>query len=244
MKKRKYKPYPKTYEDVFTTPGCLKTFSIDILETDYPDGKLAYVEKMNNFFHYYDQQMWLLSVQYSWLQRRFFNKGMQKTYHGRMHMRGDTAYSTFIKHYIGSSYQLLTCSFTFGKIVGYVSDFISDFDSKNPFDHPEEFSFPYKHISLAHMVLVYQMDERLDLLKEAEEKKMSFYQFCDFVINYINCVNDEEGKQVFSLYRPINEKMALYYVRYHFRNSGQVGIYGAARSIKSERRKPYERKKI
>lgn len=244
MKRRIYKPYPKTYEDVFTTPGCLSKFSLEILETDYPDGKLAYVEKFNSFFHDFDQKMWLLSLQYYWLQRKFLNKGVRKTKHGRTHMRIDTAYSTFIKHYIGSSYQLLTCSFTFGKIVGYISDFIPKFDKRNPFNNPEEFEFPYKNVSLAHMMLVYQMDERLDLLKEAEEKKMSFYQFLDFVINYINSVNEEEGREVFSLYRPLNEKVSLYYVKYNFRERSKDGIFGATRSIKKDRRKPYQRKKI
>lgn len=56
------------------------------------------------------------------------------------------------------------------------------------------------------------MDERMDLLKIAEEKNMSSFEFMDFVINYINCLNDEEDKTVY-IFLKSSSNRGLYYIK-------------------------------
>jgi hypothetical protein len=242
--KIKYKKYPKVYENVFTSEGCLKTFTPEKLETDYPGGPHVYMEKFRSFFYDFDKFFFARMVEYYWLQKRFIYQGVQKRHHLRTFIRTDSAYSTFIKHVIGRNYQLFTSTFVFGKIVSYFGDFFHNIDDGNPFEQPELYAFPYKNIGLAHLTLVYQMDERLDLLKEAEEQKMSYYEFLDFIINYTNCVNDETGRSVFELYRPRDS--SNFYVKYRFRKGEQGMLEGkgaTTRAAKTAGRKPYEYKK-
>ena len=241
--KMKYKKYPRVYEKVFTSDGCLATFSEETLETDYPDGKDAYIDKFSSYFHDFDRMFFQRMVEYYWLQRRFIYKGLRKDHHLRTFIRTDSSYSTFIKHHLGFNYQLFTSTFVFGKIVSYFQDFFGVMNDLSPFENPEIYEFPYKNIGLAHLTLVYQMDERIDLLKEAEDGKMSYYEFLDFVINYINCVNDEKGKTVFNLYRPLDN--SNFYVQYYFRRGrgSKLGKGKSNMSAKTLRRKPYEYKK-
>lgn len=127
-------------------------------------------------------------------------------------MMTDTAYSTFFKGILGTNYQLLTAFSLFGKIISYIDDLFEDFDSLNPIENPSDFDFPFKNINLNHLFLVHEMDERMELLKIAEEKKMTYYEFLDFVVNYLNCVNDEEGKEIYLFIRSSIHR-GLYYVK-------------------------------
>jgi len=237
-KKMKYKEYPKVYENVFTSEGCLAKFSPIEMQTDYPEGPVAYMAKFKSWFREFDLTLWKIATEYYWLQCKFMKDNIKKFKHGRVNMRQDAAYATFIKHYIGNSYQLLTSTFIFSKIVTYFGDFFGHVEDSNPFTNPDFYKFPYERISLAHMALVYQMDERLELLKIAENKGMSYYEFMDFVINYINCVNDERQQKVFTLYRPMTSSNGgNYYVQYHFRPGAKLGFGKGSRSVKEERRK-------
>ena len=73
------------------------------------------------------------------------------------------------------------------------------------------------------LVLVYQMDERMDLLKKAEEGKMTYYEFLDFILNYTFCVNDEAGKTIYTFVKPRVSNQFPPYVKYHFRKKLQKG---------------------
>lgn len=243
--KMKYKRYPLTYEKVFTSEGCLKTFTPEKLETDYPGGKKEYFEKFRSFFYDFDRFFFKNMVEYYWLQRRFTYMGFRKVTHSRVFIRADAAYSTFIKHTLGFNYQLFTSTFVFSKIVTYFNNFFGDIDNSNPFEDPKFYEFPFKNIGLAHLTLVYQMDERMDLLKEAEEGKMSYYEFLDFVINYIYCVNDEKGQQIFNLYRPLNNSGSFYIQNLFRKGKGTSLGMGKSNTGKEKimRRKPYEYKK-
>lgn len=233
----KYKRRPQTYEKVFTSETYLNLFNPLELQTDYHGGPQEYTDKFRSLFRDFDLFFFQLVVQYYWMQRRFIFNNKRKEHDRRSFPRTDAAYSTFIKHHIGSNYQLFTTTFVFSKVLTYLHDFFGkDMDKHNPYEEPEFYEFPYKNISIAHLTLVYQMDERLDLLKEAEKGKMSYYEFIDFVINYTYCVNDEMDRQVFTLYRPLNN--TNFYIQNHFRKGITIGLGKSVRSQKSIRRKP------
>jgi hypothetical protein len=244
-KKRKYKEYPQIYEKVFTSEECLKTLIPDRCSTDYPGGFEPYAEKFREFFKDFTKLFWLKMAEYYWLQVRFIYEGIRKKTHLRMGIRTDSAYSTFIKNFVGSNYQIFVSLIFFRTVSTYFREIYGLEATKweSPYEFPEKYQFPWKNITLAHMFLVYQMDERLELLKIADERKMSFYEFLDFIINYINCVNDEEGKQVFTLFRPLS-RIGDYYVQYHFREGAKSGFGKNCKSDKAIRRKKtYEYKK-
>ena len=41
------------------------------------------------------------------------------------------------------------------------------------------------------------MDERMELLKMANNRFMPYSRFADYVINYILCLNDERGEEIY-----------------------------------------------
>lgn len=76
----------------------------------------------------------------------------------------------------------------------YVKHFYPDIGTKK--DYSEFiFDFPYKHLSVSHMYLVHQIPERIELLNIAEKRKMNYWDFVEYIINYISSYNSEYGKQ-------------------------------------------------
>jgi hypothetical protein len=71
----------------------------------------------------------------------------------------------------------------------------------NPFKNPDKYKYPYNHITLDHLVLVYQMENRLELLEEAEKRNMSHAEFANFVINWSVGYNLENKNEKYSVYK-------------------------------------------
>ena len=235
----KYKEYPREYEKVFTSEGCLEKFSFDKFETDYPGGKDAYFNRFKEYGYDFERLFFRGIVQYYWLQEKFSYMGVSRKTK-RSFIRADAAYATFVKHHVNFNYQLFTTTFFYNKVTTYLADFFPNYGEHNPFDEPEFFEFPYKHVTMGHLVLVYQMDERLDLLKKAEEEKMTYYEFMDFVLNYTLCVNDEHDRTIFTFSKPRGANTFPPYVQYHFRK----GITGASAKKHKEIRRKSRLKKM
>jgi hypothetical protein len=52
------------------------------------------------------------------------------------------------------------------------------------------------------------MEERMDMLRYADKKKMSYRTYLDFVINQVLCINDELGYKKYIIMK--NPKYPLY----------------------------------
>lgn len=74
-----------------------------------------------------------------------------------------------------------------------------EFLSHDPFLEPELYAFPFEHVDLEFLTFVYQLDERFEILKMAEDEKWSLDYFRDWVVNYISSFNLEYGENVFVL---------------------------------------------
>lgn len=196
----KFKEYEKEYEDVYTSENAVSKCDIALIGTDngwtVSEYKKIFEEEIRRSY----MNIFNMIVRYYWLQRRFFYK--YKTWKkDKLNYNGyitDNAYSIFLKNYIGINHRVLTGNAFFGKICSYFNDFFKDFDKYSPFENPEKYEFPYKHVTLDFLLLVYQMKERINLLDIAETRKMSFAQFSDYVLNYIFCYNQEYGKDFYS----------------------------------------------
>ena len=132
-----------------------------------------------------------MAVRYIWFRKKF-------GYITRSYSRGDWdrntnfAYGIFIRHYIGVE-KSLYFSKTSGlrTIKSYYKDFFDDlFDPRF-----EEIEYPYKNITLAHMAIVIDMEERLELLDFADKNNMQYSDFCDFISNWVSCYNEKYGEK-------------------------------------------------
>lgn len=174
------KHYPKTTEDRSKRP-TEKTLdrissasgSVEELEQHFRD---LYHEAHPLFFNWIVKQVWL--------EQQFLLDGIRRLRFGNG-QRYDWIFSFFAKGMVGISQKPLTTGIFAAAVATYIEDFFPDFSLHNPFKEPEYFKYPFKHVTLDHMTLVYQVHNRLEMLEEAERRSMSSHDFENEMINWV-----------------------------------------------------------
>ena len=160
-------------------------------------------ELQNRFTAFYkiaNDQLFYMAVMEAWLDAQFKWNGQTRRRMSNGHYN-DRMFSYFLKGMVGFNQKMITASKQFSAIVTYFKDFFPDFANKDPFEEPEYFKFPYKNINIGHLCFVYQMDERMELLAEAEAKGMKLLDFMNWVVNYALCYNVDIDKEVYGVSR-------------------------------------------
>lgn len=191
MKKIIMKEYEKRYEDVFTSQRILRNCKLENISLDNSMNVDKYRLLFNKTLKDYQKFLFDYWVKIAWLIKNFTYCGHVKGLRRSSDMASSKAFGIFMRHYIGFDNKFITRNSFFGSVCSYLYDFFPDFDINNPFEI--KFEYPYKYMNLECLCLVYQMTERLDLLKVGEREKMGYSKFQDYVINYINCYNEEHG---------------------------------------------------
>lgn len=188
------KKYKRKYETVYSNPLKLKKCILSEVTTDIGLNAYEYMNAMKKMIHRFEMNIFDNLVKYVWLTRRFYYKGEQRLkYFGNGHSI-DGAFGVFMKHYIGTDRGAITGRSIY-KVLTYLKDFFPDMDKQNPFEKKME--FPYKHIGLSYLCIVYQMDDRLEFLDYAEKNKLKYTEFLDYMINYVYCANEESDKEIY-----------------------------------------------
>ena len=204
---KKMKQYPKTFEDVFTGEMSTNKCKIEKVGNDIGLETNEYRDLLRDTFLHFQKDIFDNIVKTNWLIRRFCYCGVNRNNTRRNGYHLDGAFGVFMRNIVGVESRMITRDQIFSKVATYFEDFFPDFNARDPFK--EELKFPYQHVSLEYLVFVYQMDERLELLAEAEEKKMSYTEFLDYVINYVYSYNEDIGK---SHYLVIMSHMSVPYI--------------------------------
>ena len=113
----------------------------------------------------------------------------------------DMWYGRYLRIEVGVTQYCVVKNFWFLPVATYLIDFFPDFLINDPAKSPEKYRFPYKNIGLDHLAFVFEMNNRLEILEEAEKKSMSFGDFFDWVVNYAFLYNDKVGYDKYSLVR-------------------------------------------
>jgi len=201
------KNYPREYERVFTGRELLKRkCDLDLVTIDgnYIKSASEYANLFSGVFVEIRKHLFNFLVKYVWLSRRFCYGGVRRTRNNSNGYRADISFATFLRNYANLDTRLFFGTVTnrcLSKVISYMDDFFPDFDVSNPF--VDSYEFPYKNLTLEHLVIVAEMDERLELLDYAEKNDIKYTEFCDYILNYINCYNNEHGRTyewVFSAY--------------------------------------------
>ena len=186
-----FKKYEKQYEDVFTNEKTTKKCNLELVSTDVGMSVDEYMLKIRNEMEEFHVEIFNRLVKLTWLFRRFCYRGRRRKHLGSQGYDLDGSFGVFMRRYVGFDQRTITRYYLYRKVISYFDDFFPGFDIGNPFT--EEYEYPYKYMKMDMLFLVYQMPERLDLLKIGEERKMNLTQFEDYVINYIKCYNEEHG---------------------------------------------------
>jgi len=208
------KYYEKKYENVFTGKENFKR-RCDIEKVsplnNTPLNTSLYIDEFKKEMKSFELDTFNHLVKIAWLMRRFCYNNKRRIKHGSNGQLLDSAYGLFIRNFIGYDTKFIFSNrSSLAKILTYVDDIFPNFDEGNPLE--EVYEYPYKIVTLSHMVLVYQMEDRMELLDCAERKGLTYVEFLDYIINHINCHNDDVGKNEYefifsSCFMPYIKKM-------------------------------------
>ena len=188
--------YSDKYEKVFTEQkNFLRRCDIDKVSpfNNVPLNTTLYIDEFKKEMKSFELDTFDHLVKIAWLMRRFCYNGERRIKHRSNGQILDTAYGLFIRNFVGYDTKFVYSNRSgIAKILTYMDDLFPNFDEGNPLE--EAYKYPYKTVTLSHMVLVYQMEERMELLDYVERKGLTYVEFLDYIINYINCHNDEVGE--------------------------------------------------
>ncbi len=203
--------FPKEYEDIYTAQRTLKKCDINKVSTGEEEISTdEYTMMMKDHMESFHKIIWDNLVKSYWLMRKFHYGGKRR----RVGSTGegitlDGSYAVFTRFFVGYDYGVMTSVPFFGKIASYFDDYFPDFDQSNPFE--EKYEYPFNYVTLDFLYLVNRMPERLELLEKAEEKKLTFSPFIDYVLNYISVYNERYGPTYEYMY---NRGIRRPYIKY------------------------------
>ena len=203
----KFKEYKKEYEDVFSSERLAKKCKIEKVSVSDGTDINLYINKMRDTLEEYQLSLFDKLVKIHWLFRRFCykDKRRKKTYKNGFELDG--AFGVFMRKFVGMDSKIITKNHTNQVVATYLDSFFPDFDLSNPFE--SKYEYPYKYMKFEALVLVNNMPERMELLAIGERRKMGYGEFFDYVINYINCFNEEHGET----YEFVFSNMVLPYIK-------------------------------
>jgi hypothetical protein len=191
MKREKPK-YEKLFFDKKRIRRWCKKELISAYNND-PETADEYIKQTRKIFRSFYRTSWDHMIKMNWLLRRFTYDGHTRGLHNSEKNNGialDAAFGTFVRNHVNVDHRLLfNANSIFSKLSTYIDDFYPGFlDMTDVLD--SKFSLPYKNLGFEHMVLVYQLENRLELLASAEKKRMPYLRFIDYVIDHCYTKND------------------------------------------------------
>lgn len=191
--------YEKKYEDILKV-GIIREKDVTKWEPSFSHQikKDEYVKRLDQVAHEATTSFFSILIKLLWLEdaMKYSNKNNKKA-NGAITKKNLISYMFrgLAGHEI--SYVLKTERSWLEK---YAYDFFPRFKKDDPFSDPDKYKYPYSHVTLEFLRVVYQMPQRFELLDYAEEKKMKYVDFVNYVVNFIHCYNDERGKRKFSIF--------------------------------------------
>lgn len=191
------KQYPKIYEDLYS--GSKKGKRGDKITSTFGSPEIL-GRKFIDFYKEVHMQLFTMIIKQVWLEQQFMYGEDRREKRGKNGFTHDWAFSYFIKTHVGINQKSVSHNSVFISTSTYLKDFFPDFLKHDPFKEPEYYKWPYKNITLDHLDMVYQVvDMRLDMLQYADEQKMNYTDFSNWVINHLFSYNDEIGEDVYEL---------------------------------------------
>jgi len=169
------------------------------MSTDHPEGWDVYQGSFEKFFKDMSKETFMQYVKYFWFQRKYIFRGYsKKKYMGNCWVT-DLSYAFFCRHYLGTNHTVFLKSFMFFKILTYIQEWYPDIDDHDPAVEPEYYKWPFENITIDFLTVVYQMPERMDILRLVDERNMSYLEFLDYVVNYVYVFNSKhKNKNIYS----------------------------------------------
>jgi len=214
-----FKNYPKTYENVFSedvpnSKSRLQVNNISALGMELNE----YRSLAHNFITEMYSDIFLQCVKLSWLRRKFVFYGSKTIVPMQKNSRVlANAFTKFLRRNIGNDIQLITKGKYFNRLdVYYFDQLFPGFEDENPFENPDFYKFPYKNISMEFLLVVFQLEDRFELLEEADKREMSYAVFLDYILNHTLTENELLGYNRYELTQNSDRK-SPYYIKDNYK---------------------------
>lgn len=191
------KIYPRVYEPISRKPSPVTLSHMGAAEGSLDD--LA--RRFKKFYRQAHVTLFDMYVKQIWLESKYRYNSTRRTKRSGNGYMLDWSLAYFFNTVVGISQKPLTTGFYNTAIPNYFEELFPNFSDHDPFTEPKYFKFPYKHVTLDHMLFVYQHHERLEMLAYAEKKHMRYTDFIDWATNQALCYNDEMQEVVYQLSR-------------------------------------------
>lgn len=196
------KQYKKVYENFFSAdrPNLNVRLKIEKVSADGIELE-EYTSLFRNFLDDFYRNLFLNCVKLSWLRRKFKYHDRKTVFPIRrnswQHVIG---FTKFLRRYIGKDIQIVSRSNFYSKLESYFDELFPGFMEGNPFENPDQYEFPFKNISMEFLLpLAGAREIRMDLLKFADEQNMSYAVFLDYIINHVLSINEEIGRDRYTI---------------------------------------------
>lgn len=200
------KLYPQTYEKVYLEDPETSTVKLKIDKISIDGmGLNEYRTLFKDFLNKAYSDEFANYVKLSWLRRKFCYYGKKTILPMNKNSRNlNSAFVKYLRRYIGKDIQIITRQRMFSKLEFYFDEFFPRFEEEDPFKNPDYYKFPFKNISLEYLMIVYQLEDRFELLKYADKMDMTYASFVAFMANHVNSVNEELDKNRYELVQTRN----------------------------------------
>lgn len=177
------KEYPRVVENINkSSPEAIEKL---LARVSSPLGSMEILaDAYRDFFRKSHMQLFDMIIRHAWLnqQYRFDHQRRKERMNGHV---ADNTFTHFMRNAVGISQRPMTTGYIFYVIPSYIKDFFPNFSDFNPFTEPEMFKYPYEHVTLDHLLFVARFEKRLELLAEAEKKKMKIGDFYNWANNWV-----------------------------------------------------------
>jgi hypothetical protein len=206
------KHLPQVYEKVFSIDRKSSRTKLNLAAITIEDMTInSYISLFHDFLDEAYLNLFNYTVKLSWLRRKFTYYGSKTTLPMyKNSLLTGLAFTKLVRRNIGKDIQIITKSKFFSKIESYFDELFPGFMDGNPFTNPNYYKFPFKNITMDYLIVVSQLEDRVDLLKEADKKKMTFAVFLDYVINYVYSINDELGRDKYQIRHNMDRDVPFY----------------------------------
>lgn len=184
------KMYQKVYEDLMRDSKFWQNSSVDSAHGTLEELTTQFQDFLNKTY----RDLHHIALCYLWLEKQLLFNGERRIRRFRSAKSFDVLFARYMNEMVGRDQATLTRSRWFQLTAAIAWEFYPDFFKHNPFENPEYYQWPYEYVGLDFLQMVYQMDEKKELLDYAEKKRMKFRDFKNWVTNYALCYNDEQGE--------------------------------------------------
>ena len=156
-----------------------------------------FVNDYHNFLRKFELELFENLMKIEWCDRQItYREKRKKDYPGRPGRAFNYALKHFYQRLMGYGRKIWNDGWL-QDIRSYAEDLFPEFDTVNGFEF--QFTFPFKYLTLEHLFCVSRVEHRMELLNEAEKRKLNIVDFHDYVAQYYSELKTRTGRN-FTIY--------------------------------------------